>query len=260
MRRLKSDKSIISDLPDKIENNVVAALTKQQAALYSSVVNECMEQIETSDGIQRRGMVLKMMTALKQIGNHPAQYLKNNKFNAEESGKLQLLFDLVEPMLETGEKLLLFTQYKQMGDILFKALEEKFHSTPLFLHGELSRKKRDDMVNAFQNYKHNNIFILSLKAGGTGLNLTAATNVIHYDLWWNPAVENQATDRAYRIGQHKNVMVYRLINKGTLEERIDDMIRSKKQLAEMTVNTGEKWLGDLSNNELKDIVALSKEQ
>ncbi|MBI5219886.1 MAG: DEAD/DEAH box helicase family protein [Bacteroidia bacterium] len=260
MRRMKNDKSIISDLPDKIENNKISALTKAQAALYTSVVNECMEQIESSDGIARKGMVLKMMTSLKQIGNHPAQYLKNNKCNPADSGKLELLFDLLEPILDNGEKVLLFTQYKEMGDILQKALTDKFGITPLFLHGSLNRKQRDEMVNGFQHFKHNHVFILSLKAGGTGLNLTAASNVIHYDLWWNPAVESQATDRAYRIGQNKNVMVYRLINKGTLEERIDEMINSKKKLAEMTVATGENWLGDLSNQELKNLVSLSQWQ
>lgn len=258
MRRLKTDKSIINDLPEKIENNKISALSKTQAALYSSVVNDCMEQIENSEGITRKGLVLKMMISLKQIGNHPAQYLKNKKIKPEDSGKMELLFDLLEPILDNGEKTLLFTQYKEMGDILQAAITEKFGITPLFLHGSLNRKQRDEMVHAFQNYKHHQIFILSLKAGGTGLNLTAASNVIHYDLWWNPAVEVQATDRAYRIGQNKNVMIYRLINQGTIEERIDEMIQSKKQLADMTVATGEKWLGDLSNIELKDIVTLSK--
>lgn len=258
MRRMKNDKSIISDLPDKIENNKISSLTKAQAALYTSVVNECMKQIESSNGIARKGMVLKMMTALKQIGNHPAQYLKNKKCNAADSGKLELLFDLLEPILDNGEKVLLFTQYKEMGDILQKAIAEKFETNPLFLHGSLNRKQREEMVESFQNFKHNQVFILSLKAGGTGLNLTAAANVIHYDLWWNPAVESQATDRAYRIGQKQNVMVYRLINQGTLEERIDEMINEKKHLAEMTVTTGEKWLGDLSNQELKNLVSLSQ--
>lgn len=258
MRRLKSDKSIISDLPDKIEFNKISTLVKTQAALYTSVVNEYMKQIETSEGITRKAMVLKMMTALKQIGNHPAQYLKNKKIKPDDSGKMQLLFDLLEPILDNGEKTLLFTQYKEMGDILQNAIAEKFGITPLFLHGSLSRKQRDEMVQSFQNFKHHQIFILSLKAGGTGLNLTAAANVIHYDLWWNPAVESQATDRAYRIGQKNNVMVYRLINKNTLEERIDEMIQSKKHLADLAVATGENWLGDLSNQELKDLVKLSQ--
>src|SRR3989339_328310 len=258
MRRMKTDKSIISDLPEKVEMNKIASLTKAQAALYTSVVNECMQQIESSEGIARKGLVLKMMTALKQIGNHPAQYLKQNKIKADDSGKLSLLFDILEPIIENGDKTLLFTQYKEMGDILQRTLAEKYGSEPLFLHGSLNRKQRDEMVQSFQNFKHHQIFILSLKAGGTGLNLTAASNVVHFDLWWNPAVEAQATDRAYRIGQQKNVLVHRLINQGTLEERIDDMIQSKKHLANITVASGETWLGDLNNKELRELVGLSK--
>lgn len=257
LRRLKTDKSIISDLPDKIENNNYCALTKQQAALYENIVKDAMDKIEKSEGIERRGLVLKMMTALKQVCNHPVQYAKQGAKDAAHSGKLQLLFDLLRPIAETGEKTLVFTQYKEMGELLVHFLAEQFGSMPLFLHGSLTRKQRDEMVHAFQQFHHHKIFILSLKAGGTGLNLTAAGNVIHYDLWWNPAVERQATDRAYRIGQQKNVMVYRLINSGTLEEKIDDMIRSKKELADLTVASGEKWLGELSNSELRNLVNLT---
>ncbi|HOV12190.1 MAG TPA: C-terminal helicase domain-containing protein, partial [Bacteroidales bacterium] len=150
-------------------------------------------------------------------------------------------------------------QYKEMGDLLQSLIRKEFRTEPLFLHGSLNRKQREQVITDFQEKQHKKIFILSLKAGGTGLNLTQAQNVIHYDLWWNPAVETQATDRAYRIGQKKNVMVYRLINKGTMEERIDDMLKSKKNLADMAVSTGEKWLGDLSNTELKELVMLSKD-
>ena len=259
LRRVKSDKSIISDLPEKIENNQYCSLAKEQAAVYENVVNSALQEVEESEGIERKGLVLKMMTALKQICNHPVQYLKEGPRNPQHSGKLQLLLGLLNPILESGEKTLIFTQYKEMGELLVEFLEQELDTRPLFLHGSQSRKERDELVQAFQNFRHHKIFILSLKAGGTGLNLTAAQNVVHYDLWWNPAVEAQATDRAYRIGQQRNVMVYRLLSKGTLEERIDEMIRSKKELADLTVGTGEKWLGELNNKELRELVKLSKQ-
>ncbi len=256
LRRLKTDKSIISDLPDKIENTLFCNLTPQQAATYQNVVNNTMEVIEQSEGIQRKGMILKLMTALKQICNHPAQYLKEGKSDADESGKAQLLLSLLGNILENNEKTLIFTQYKQMGELLSDIIYTHTGITPLFLHGQLTRKKRDEMVDAFQKEPNQKIFILSLKAGGTGLNLTAANNVIHYDLWWNPAVEAQATDRAFRIGQKKNVMVYRPLCKGTMEEKIDKMIKSKKELANLAVGSGESWIGDLSNKQLKELVEL----
>ncbi|TXK28255.1 DEAD/DEAH box helicase [Pontibacter qinzhouensis] len=257
LRRVKSDKTIISDLPDKVESNRYCSLTKEQAAVYENIVNEAMKQVEDTEGIARKGLVLKMMTALKQVCNHPYQYLKTGKPVASQSGKLQLLLELLQPILDNQEKTLIFTQYKEMGELLSTFLQEELGTQPLFLHGSLSRAQRDEMVHAFQNIRHHRIFILSLKAGGTGLNLTAAQNVVHYDLWWNPAVEAQATDRAYRIGQQKNVMVYRLLSQGTLEEKIDAMISSKKELADLTVGSGEKWLGELNNTELRDLVKLS---
>jgi len=259
MRRMKTDKSIISDLPDKIEINQFSSLTKQQAALYESTVKSAMKSIESSDGIERKGMVLKMMIALKQIGNHPFQYLKSGSDSPELSGKLTVLFELLNTIIENNQKTLIFTQYKEMGDLLQVFIRNELKTEPLFLHGSLTRQQRETLVEDFQTKAHRKIFILSLKAGGTGLNLTEAQNVIHYDLWWNPAVETQATDRAYRIGQKNKVVVHRLINKGTLEERIDEMIRDKRELAEMTVNSGEKWLGELNNKELKDLVKLTKE-
>ncbi|NOU16670.1 MAG: DEAD/DEAH box helicase [Bacteroidales bacterium] len=259
MRRMKSDKSIISDLPDKIENNQYSILTKQQAALYESTVKSAMKIIESSEGIERKGMVLKMMIALKQIGNHPYQYLKTGSNSPELSGKLSVLFELLHAIIDNNEKTLIFTQYKEMGDLLQILIRDELKTEPLFLHGSLTRQQREKLVEDFQTKAHRKIFILSLKAGGTGLNLTQAQNVIHYDLWWNPAVETQATDRAYRIGQKNKVIVHRLINKGTLEERIDEMIRDKKDLANLTVSSGEKWLGELSNKELKDLVRLSND-
>ncbi|MCX6304119.1 MAG: SNF2-related protein [Bacteroidetes bacterium] len=256
LRRLKSDKTIISDLPDKIEINHYCSLGKEQAALYQNVVSSAIEDIEQLDGIQRRGMVLKMITALKQICNHPDNFLKKGSADPAQSGKSLMLVGLLTQIHDAGEKTLIFTQYKEMGDILVKMVEKQFGMAPLFLHGGTTRPRRDALVEEFQNRRSKWIFILSLKAGGTGLNLTAASHVIHHDLWWNPAVEAQATDRAYRIGQAKNVMVNRLLTRGTFEEKIDDMLKSKKNLASLTVASGEKWIGDLSNKELKEVFSL----
>ncbi|MFD2573760.1 SNF2-related protein [Spirosoma soli] len=256
LRRVKTDKTIISDLPDKIENNQFCSLTPEQTALYESVVQESIRAIEDKEGIARRGLVLKLMTALKQIGNHPHQYLKEGNTNPALSGKATLLLNLLETIYANHEKVLIFTQYREMGELLQQFIQQAFGQEPLFLHGGTSRPDRDQMVEQFQKNRSDHTFILSLKAGGTGLNLTQANHVIHYDLWWNPAVENQATDRAFRIGQTKNVLVYRLMNQGTLEEKIDAMIRSKKELADLSVKTGETWLGDLSDDELKELVSL----
>jgi SNF2 family DNA or RNA helicase/uncharacterized Zn finger protein len=258
LRRLKTDKSIISDLPDKIENNNYASLTPAQAAIYQNVVEQSMKIIyEEGENIKRQGLVLKMITALKQICNHPHQFLKKGKKDVDLSGKAAMLLDLLDNIYENGEKTLIFTQYREMGDLLQQFITDKYGFQPLFLHGGSSRPQRDEMVEAFQNDPSVSTFILSLKAGGTGLNLTAASNVIHYDLWWNPAVEAQATDRAYRIGQQKNVMVYRLITQGTFEEKIDEMIKMKKDLANMTVAVGENWIGNMTNDDLKSLMCLS---
>ncbi len=256
LRRVKTDRSIISDLPDKIENNQFCSLTPEQTALYESVVQESIRAIEEKDGIARRGLVLKLMTALKQIGNHPHQYLKRGNNAPALSGKATMLLNLLENIYASHEKVLIFTQYREMGELLSGFIQQTFGTQPLFLHGGTSRPERDRMVEQFQRNRSDHTFILSLKAGGTGLNLTQANHVIHYDLWWNPAVETQATDRAFRIGQTKNVLVYRLMNQGTLEEKIDAMIRSKRELADLSVKTGETWLGDLSDAELKELVSL----
>ena len=259
LRRMKTDKKIISDLPDKIEQNQFAQLTKQQAALYEKTMLAAMEEIEgyESDDPQtlfkRQGLVLQMILALKQICNHPTQFLKNGQFDPSLSGKTELLFELLDSILESGEKVLIFTQFTEMGKLLERFITERFDDPPMFYHGGCNVKQREEMVRRFQHSRADKIFLLSLKAAGTGLNLTAASHVIHYDLWWNPAVENQATDRAYRIGQQKNVMVHRMICKNTFEERIDEMIQKKKHLAEMTVATGESWIGKLSNKELREI-------
>lgn len=258
LRRVKSDKSIIQDLPDKIEKDQYCQLTPEQTALYQSVVENTMKTIEESEGIARRGLILKLITALKQVCNHPKQFLKKGKSDPGMSGKAQFLLDLIRYTLENGEKTLIFTQYQEMGKLLVEMLEEAFGIEASFLHGGVSRKQRDKMVEDFQNNHTTRIMLLSLKAGGTGLNLTAASNVIHYDLWWNPAVEAQATDRAYRIGQKNNVMVHRFITQNTFEEKINKLLLNKKELANLTVSTGEKWIGELSNADLKQLVKLEE--
>lgn len=256
LRRVKSDKSIIADLPDKISIDEYCALTAEQAAIYQNIVEQTMEAIEGSEGIQRKGLVLKLILALKQVCNHPVNYLDSGKRDLTRSGKGALLQSLVEKVVANREKCLIFTQYKTMGNLLQETLSKEFGTDALFLHGGTTRKKRDAMVASFQDDHNVNLFILSLKAGGTGLNLTAANHVVHYDLWWNPAVEVQATDRAYRIGQQKNVNVYRLITEGTFEEKINDLLTSKQELFDLSVQQGENWITEMSNADLKNLVAL----
>ncbi|MEM6264292.1 MAG: DEAD/DEAH box helicase, partial [Bacteroidota bacterium] len=256
LRRLKTDKSIISDLPEKITQDQICQLTKEQTVLYQGVVQNNLKAIEENEGIARAGMIFKLMTALKQICNHPAQYLKQENAEPGLSGKVEQLLLLLDNIREQGEKVLIFTQYRSMGELLQQLISERYPEDPLLLHGGHQRKKRDQLVETFQTKSYAWAFVLSIKAAGTGLNLTAANHVIHFDLWWNPAVEAQATDRAFRIGQTKTVMVHRLITKGTFEEKINEMIQGKKELADLTVSTGEKWIGDLSNRELEDIFQL----
>ncbi len=256
LRRLKSDKSIISDLPEKLVLNEYCYLSKMQAGLYQSVLDNIMSDIAQLSGINRRGMIFKLITALKQICNHPYQYLKSGDMSQELSGKSEKLISITKNILENNEKTLIFTQYKEMGNILETMLKEELDINPLFFHGSLNRNQREDLIKDFQENSDSNVMILSLKAGGTGLNLTAATNVIHYDLWWNPAVEDQATDRTYRIGQDKNVMVHRFITLGTFEEKIDEMINAKKDLANMAVFEGEKIITELSDEEIYKIFSL----
>lgn len=258
LRRLKTDKTIISDLPDKISFDEYCYLTKEQAAVYQNIVDDIMQQVENSDGIQRRGLIFKLITSLKQICNHPAHFAKKGSIESESSGKASKTLSIIENLLDNKEKALIFTQYREMGDILQEIIKKELKEEAIFFHGGISRKKRDEMVNSFQNDRKTRLMIISLKAGGTGLNLTEASNVIHYDLWWNPAVENQATDRTYRIGQDKNVMVHRLITLGTFEEKIDEIIKSKKELADLTVSTGENWITEMSNKDLRDIFTLYK--
>lgn len=256
LRRLKSDKSIIKDLPEKIEKDQYCELSPEQTAIYQNVVNSTMIAIKEAKGIARKGLVLKLITTLKQICNHPRQYLKKGPIDPALSGKTKLLLKLIRSIQINNEKTLIFTQYQEMGNILAELLESEFNFSVPFLHGGVPRKGRDQMVHDFQNNRTTRILILSLKAGGTGLNLTQANNVIHFDLWWNPAVEAQATDRAYRIGQKKNVMVHRFITQGTFEEKINELLLQKKDLANLTVATGEKWIGEFSDTELETLVNL----
>lgn len=263
LRRVKTDPRVISDLPDKVETKVYCTLTEEQATLYEAVVQDVMKQIEEEEGMKRRGLVLSMMMQLKQICNHPVQYLhQKSKTGADvsldnRSGKLERLGELLEEVLAENDRALIFTQFAEMGEMLADYLPKAFGAATQFLHGGTSAKMRDQMVKRFQEDEHAPpIFILSLKAGGTGLNLTRANHVFHFDRWWNLAVENQATDRAFRIGQKRNVQVHKFVTTGTLEEMIDDMIESKKGLAQAIVGSGENWLTEMSTDELRKVVTL----
>ena len=258
LRRLKTDKSIISDLPDKQEMKVWCNLTQEQASLYAATVTDMMSRIEeASEDIQRRGLVLATMAKLKQVCNHPAHLLGDGSRLAGRSGKLARLEELCEEIVAEGDKALCFTQYAEFGRMLQPYLAARTGCGVLFLHGGTTKKQRDAMVARFQEADEPLLFLLSLKAGGTGLNLTAANHVIHVDRWWNPAVEDQATDRAFRIGQRRDVQVRKFVCVGTLEEKIDAMIEQKEALAEQIVGTGENWLAELSTAALREVLALS---
>ncbi|MDQ3639022.1 MAG: DEAD/DEAH box helicase [Actinomycetota bacterium] len=272
LRRLKSDPNVIEDLPEKQEMKVYCHLSEEQASLYEAVVQDVMAELEESEGIQRKGLVLSMLTRLKQVCNHPAQFLHEGADRIEargaargaageaRSGKLLRLFELLDEVASVGERCLIFTQYREMGEMLHLTLPERFEGGVQFLHGGTSAKKRAEMVRRFQEDEEGpQVFILSLKAGGTGLNLTRANHVFHFDRWWNPAVEDQATDRAFRIGQRRNVEVHKFVCVGTLEERIDEMIEQKKVLAESIIGTDEAWITELSDRELREMVALRRE-
>jgi SNF2 family DNA or RNA helicase len=256
LRRLKTDKTIIKDLPEKIVIDEFNYLSKEQTAIYQNIVESNMPGIESSEGIERKGLIFKLITNLKQLCNHPSNYTKQKNYDPELSGKATKLISLLREILINKEKVIIFTQYTEMGDILQEMISRELLQQALFFHGGISRKKRDQMVEDFQNKPENKIIIISLKAGGTGLNLTAANHVIHYDLWWNPAVENQATDRAFRIGQTKNVFVHRFISLGTFEEKINDIIKNKQELVNLTVSTGESWISEMSDKDLKKLFAI----
>ncbi|MGA2752109.1 MAG: SNF2-related protein, partial [Verrucomicrobiota bacterium] len=259
LRRLKTDKRIITDLPDKTEMTAFCSLTRRQAALYQQAVSELAERLETPEveGIQRRGIILAFLTRFKQICNHPSQWLGDGNYAPADSGKFNRLLELGEEVASRQEKVLIFTQYREMTDPLARHLAGVFGQAGLILHGGIPVGKRKELVDAFQRDSGPPFFVLSLKAGGTGLNLTAASHVIHFDRWWNPAVENQATDRAFRIGQKRNVTVHKFTCRGTLEERIHEVIASKSALAEGVLGEGgERLLTEMNNSELLRFVAL----
>ncbi len=259
LRRLKTDRSIIQDLPDKNEFRTWCTLTPEQASLYKAAVEEMTRRLDETDGIQRKGLVLSTMARLKQICNHPAQFLGDGSALAGRSGKLERLEAVLQEALAEGDSALCFTQYAALGDRLAPYLSARLGAPVLWLHGGTPRPRREEMVRRFQEAREPMVFLLSLKAAGTGLTLTAANHVVHIDRWWNPAVEDQATDRAFRIGQRRDVQVRKLVCTGTLEERVDAMIERKKALAERVVGTGEDWLTELSADELREVVRLAPE-
>ncbi|WP_421658491.1 DEAD/DEAH box helicase [Leptothermofonsia sp. ETS-13] len=283
LRRLKTDRDIIQDLPDKQEMTVFCGLTAEQAALYQNVVEQSLAEIEETEGIQRKGIILALLVKLKQICNHPALFLKESGVRSEEwgvgrgemevqnsglgtqnsfdrrSGKLQRLEEMLEEVVLEGDRALIFTQFAEWGKLLKAHLERRLEQEVLFLYGSTPKKQREEMVDRFQHDPQApRIFILSLKAGGVGLNLTRANHVFHFDRWWNPAVENQATDRVFRIGQTRNVQVHKFVCNGTLEEKIHDLIESKKALAENVVGAGENWLTELDTDSLRNLLLLDR--
>jgi non-specific serine/threonine protein kinase len=257
LRRLKTDPDIVPDLPEKTEMRTECGLTKKQAALYEQAVDDIARRLRDAEGIARRGLVLSLLMQLKQICNHPAQYARGAKYTPEESGKFERLRWLCEPILERQEKVLVFTQFQSLTEPLAAFLATAFGQPGLVLHGGTAVRKRTELVRAFQDEQGPPFFVISLKAGGSGLNLTAASHVVHFDRWWNPAVENQATDRAFRIGQKRNVLVHKFVCRGTVEERIDAMIRDKQSVADQILNQeAETQLTELSDDELLRFVSL----
>jgi SNF2 family DNA or RNA helicase len=284
LRRLKIDPAVISDLPEKVESKEYCYLTPEQAGLYQACVSDMLGAADKATGIQRKGLVLAGLIKLKQICNHPAQFLKERSEESGakagegassgvplpgRSGKCQRLIEMLDEVLAAGDKALVFTQFRQMGEILAGMLRRSFDREVLFLHGGTTAAERQRMIEDFQGTGPGGvsptgpirpggppIFVLSLKAGGVGLNLTAANHVFHFDRWWNPAVEAQATDRAYRIGQTRTVQVHKFVAGGTLEEKIDQMLEEKMVLASEIIGSGEAWLSELSTTQLRDLLAL----
>ena len=257
LRRVKTDKQIIADLPEKVELIDYAAMSKKQVVLYRKAVADMEQKVLKSQGIERRGIVLATIMKLKQICNHPDQYLGQKEYTPSDSGKFALLGELCETIYEKRERVIVFTQFKEITEYLAEYLTGIFHAEGYIIHGGTPVKRRAEIVDIFQGEQYVPFIVLSVKAAGTGLNLTKANHVIHFDRWWNPAVENQATDRAFRIGQTKDVMVHKLVSQGTIEEKIDAIIHSKKELAENVIGSGgEKWITDLSNEELFSLLRL----
>ncbi len=260
LRRVKTDKTIIKDLPDKVEQKQYCNLTKEQASLYEAIVKDVVKQLEEVEGIQRKGLMLSTMMKLKQICNHPRQFLQDNsEFTAARSHKLQRLDEMVEEITAEGQSLLIFTQFTEIGEALQQYLKQVLGYQTYYLHGGTSRSKREKMITEFQDPETEPAaFVLSLKAGGVGITLTKANHVFHFDRWWNPAVEDQATDRAFRIGQKNNVFVHKFVTLGTLEEGIDQMIEDKKKIANSIVGADESWLTELDNESFKKLITLNK--
>ncbi len=243
-----------------MEMTVYCNLTREQAALYEATVGEMLTQIESSGGIQRRGLVLAALVKLKQICNHPAQFLRETSATTQRSGKFDRLTEMLEEVIAEEHRALVFTQFRKMGDLLSAHLINAFGPTVLFMHGGIPQRKRQEMIDRFQAEGDDaRIFVLSLKTGGVGLNLTAANHVFHYDRWWNPAVEDQATDRAHRIGQYKTVQVHKFVCVGTLEERIEAMSEEKRKLARNIIGSGDEWITEMSTDALRDFFTLSRE-
>ena len=261
LRRLKTDKTIIQDLPEKQEMTIFCGLSSEQGKLYQQLVDNSLVAIEEKTGIERKGLILSLLLKLKQICNHPAHFLKQKSLKtAEQSGKLLRLEEMLEELIEEGDHALIFTQFSEWGKLLQPYLQKKFQQDVLFLYGATRRVQRQEMIDRFQQDPNGpRIFILSLKAGGTGLNLTRANHVFHIDRWWNPAVENQATDRAFRLGQKRNVQVHKFVCTGTLEEKINEMLESKQKLAEQTVDAGEQWLTELDTDQLRNLLLLDRD-
>jgi SNF2 family DNA or RNA helicase len=261
LRRVKTDQTIISDLPDKIEGLQYCQLTAEQAALYETVVRTVEQQIDATEGITRQGLILSTLTQLKQICNHPAQFLADGSaFTVARSHKLQRLQELLDEVMAEGDSALIFSQFTEIGSQLARLLRRTWHYNTYYLHGGTPAAKRERMINEFQDPDTEpSVFILSLKAGGVGITLTKANHVFHFDRWWNPAVENQASDRAFRIGQQKNVMIHKFVTVGTLEERIHDIIEAKKSIAEVMISHDESWLNQLDNEQFKALIRLNRD-
>jgi SNF2 family DNA or RNA helicase len=263
LRRRKDDPSVIVDLPEKMEMKVFCNLSREQAALYQAVVENMLGDIELSTGMRRRGLVLSALTRLKQVCDHPLLVIDGGPRPtglAGRSGKCERLVEMLEEVLAEGDRALVFTQFRRMGHLLQPFLEDRLGCKLLYLHGQTRQQQRDAMVERFQSGDAEvPVFLLSLKAGGFGLNLTAANHVFHFDRWWNPAVEDQASDRAHRIGQKKTVQVHKFVCIGTLEERIDRMLEEKRDLADRIIGAGEKWMTELSTDDLREIFTLSPE-
>lgn len=262
LRRVKSDPAIELDLPEKMESKTYVSLTVEQATLYENVIADLFDRLDRLPPMERRGLILAVLTKLKQICNHPATYTKETSASADRgsrSQKLERLLDMVKELRQEGDRCLIFTQFVEMGRLLQRVVAKELGEEVLFLHGGTTKEQRDRMIARFQGEDDCGIFLLSLKAGGIGLNLTAANHVFHFDRWWNPAVENQATDRAFRIGQTKRVQVHKFVTLGTLEEKIDEMIERKSLLSRQIIGSGEQWITELSTDQLKDLFALRRE-